>query len=219
MTITVTDSAIAFPGGVGVTSKTQPNAITNFNMVNTQEIITNLPADVKRITVNFNRLLITASNPSDGSDEAPVIQLGTASGYITSGYLGCLSFVDGGSSNLANFRSINYGFYTTNDNDNRQWWITGTCNLTKIDNLWVATIFSSRNRQQGNIDGTPNDRGRRCIYSVGHINLGASPLTRIRLVSINMDNGSQNRFFRSNVNTVNEQQGGWVNSVNVLYEV
>ena len=96
-TVTVAAPAVAGSNTLTLQAATATNAINTLATAQTTTTLTsyeflNLPSWIKRITVLFNGVSVSSTNPMK-------IQLGTSSGYATSGYLGASSTL--GSSTVA----------------------------------------------------------------------------------------------------------------------
>ena len=134
---------------------------------------TSIPSWVKRVTVIFNGV-------STNGSSNPLIQTGTSSGFVSSGYLGsAVNYSGSGGTNPTT------GFGLASDSSS--YVISGTLVITNITgNTWVASgLFVLSN--------TPF-----AIYSGGNIALAAT-LDRIRITTVNgtdtFDAGSINILY------------------------
>ena len=155
---TLTSPVIAgTPTGVGVLTSGTAVASTSGTSID----FTSIPSWVKRITVMFQGV-------STNGTTAPMVQLGTSGGFVTSGYLGSGSYISGGTgqSNLTTGLVVGPGL-GTNHTRHGQMIISSVGN-----NGWVSTsIVGLSNQAENN-------------FGASSIALGGT-LDRVRITTTN----------------------------------
>lgn len=138
---------------------------------------TGIPSWVKRITVMFN--LVNTSGSS-----VPLIQLGTSSSYVTSGYSTAATRLQ--DSSAVSVGASTSGFYINSTSSSNA--LSGSMVITNISgNVWVA---------QGSFASTIS--GNFVFTSAGRVDLFSAALTRLRLYIDGtqfFDNGSFNILY------------------------
>jgi hypothetical protein len=166
-------NTITFPSGTGtVAVQGLSSNITNGTVVNatsgTSITFTGIPSWAKRVTVMFNGVSTT------GSSEVQ-IQLGYASGFVTSGYTGSSAFIsvaNSGSRNYTTFGSAGFLFFNSIIDTNNRDGFTTINLFDSSTNRWVA---------EGSL-GTNNET--LLSTTVGTVALPGT-LTQVRVTTVN----------------------------------
>lgn len=112
------------------------------------------------------RITLMLAGVSNTSGTTSYVRLGTASGLVTSGYVGGITVA--GSSVSTSNNTLGIGGYTTSSGGTT---VTGQFVVSNVSgNIWVSNGMVYRNGETSS------------SYSNGLLDLGASPLTTIALV-------------------------------------
>jgi hypothetical protein len=157
---------VTIPAGTGIAAvqgvSTNIVSGTAVTASGTAVSFTGIPSWAKRIT------MIVSGVVAAGGSSAPITQLGTSGGFVTTGYVGGIGAAASGNSTLGGNFSVGFGNSFTTANT-----FYGTYVFVNITgNVWVATFTGGMSNATFGISAG------------GSVTLG-SALTQVRLTSVN----------------------------------